>query len=78
MIRQSQTRLVPQGTESENQILELDQKLKQTKPEHKEPILEELDKELACPRCAEVMELNSSFDTLVYFCDDCSFILKCV
>jgi phage FluMu protein Com len=42
------------------------------------PILSELDTEIECPRCNEIMELHSKFDELVYFCDNCSFLLKCV
>jgi phage FluMu protein Com len=42
------------------------------------PTLSELDTEIECPRCNEVMELHSKFDELVYFCDSCSFVLKCV
>jgi phage FluMu protein Com len=37
-----------------------------------------LDIEIECPRCNDIMELNSKFDSLVYFCDTCSFGLKCV
>jgi Luciferase-like monooxygenase len=38
----------------------------------------ELDNEIECPRCNDSMELNSKFDSLVYFCDGCNFVLKCV
>jgi hypothetical protein len=43
-----------------------------------EPVLPELDMEIECPRCNDVMELNSSFDELMYTCGSCSFLLKCV
>ena len=33
----------------------------------KEPVLTELDNEIECPRCHEVMELQSSFDKLMYW-----------
>ena len=32
-----------------------------------------LDIEIECPLCNDTMELNSKFDSLVYFCDTCSF-----
>jgi hypothetical protein len=48
-------------------------------PEQEErPVLTELDNEIECPRCNEMMELQSNFDKLMYSCDSCSFLLKCV
>ena len=38
----------------------------------------ELDIEIQCGRCDEIMELHSKFDKLVYSCESCSFLLKCV
>lgn len=35
------------------------------------------DIEIECSRCNDIMELNSKFDSLVYFCDTCSFGLVC-
>ena len=72
MSRHSRTKLVPPKPEPENQALE-------TLEEPKEqPMLTELDLETECPRCHEIMELQSSFDKLMYCCDSCSFILKCI
>ena len=73
MVEQSHTGRVPQKTMSENLVQanlskQLDQK----------PSLGELDGEIGVPRCTGVIELNTSFDALVYFCKNCSFILKCV
>lgn len=36
-----------------------------------------LDIEIECPLCNNIMALNSKFDSLVYFCDTCSFGLMC-
>jgi Zn finger protein HypA/HybF involved in hydrogenase expression len=76
MPRQSRTRLAPPKTEPAKQALEpieepsvLEQK--------EETVLNELENEIQCPRCNEIMELCSSFDKLMYSCDNCSFILKC-
>jgi hypothetical protein len=43
-----------------------------------EPVPTDLDKEIECPRCHEYMELQSNFDKLMYSCESCSFLLKCV
>jgi Zn finger protein HypA/HybF involved in hydrogenase expression len=78
MSRQSRTKLVPPKTEPErNQAL---QTLEESSvPEQKEePMIAELDNEIECPRCNDAMELNSSFDTLAYFCENCGFLLKCI
>jgi hypothetical protein len=75
--RQSRAKLVPPKTEPEKQALET---LEETNlPEQKEqPVLTELDDEIECPRCNETMELQSNFDKMMYSCDSCSFLLKCV
>jgi hypothetical protein len=77
MSRQSRTKLVPPKTEPENQAIEI---LEESGvPEQKEePVLSELDMEIQCPRCNGTMELCSSFDKLVYSCESCSILLKCV
>ncbi|MGH9985418.1 MAG: hypothetical protein ACRD8W_15870 [Nitrososphaeraceae archaeon] len=77
MSRQSRTKLLPPKTEPENQAVEI---LEESGvPEQKEePVLSELDMEIQCPRCNGTMELCSSFDRLVYSCEGCSFLLKCV
>lgn len=38
----------------------------------------ELDIEIECPRCNEIMELHSKFDELLYSCESCSFLLRCL
>jgi hypothetical protein len=77
MPRHSRTKLVSPDTKSENQVLETLEKLR-TKEKSEEPVITELDNEIECPRCNDVMELHSSFDKLVYTCDSCSFLLRCV
>jgi hypothetical protein len=78
MSRQSRTKLVPPKTEPErNQALETIEE--SNPPEQKEePVITELDNEIECPRCNDIMELCSSFDKLVYTCESCSFLLKCI
>jgi phage FluMu protein Com len=76
MSRHSRTKLVPPKTGAQNQALET---LEDFDPKQKEEtVLAELENEIECPRCQEIMELQSSFDKLIYSCDGCSFMLKCV
>jgi hypothetical protein len=35
----------------------------------------EIEHEIECPRCHDVMTLSSDFDRLLYFCQECSFSL---
>jgi len=77
MARQTRTKLVQPKPDLRNQavnILEEPNVVRQ----REEPVSTELDLEMECPRCHEIMELQSSFDKLLYCCDSCSFILKCV
>jgi hypothetical protein len=38
--------------------------------------LKEIEHEIECPRCHDIMTLSSSeFDKLGYFCEECSFSL---
>jgi hypothetical protein len=77
MPRQSRAKLLPPKMEPENQALETFEEA--SLPEQKEQsVLTELDNEIECPRCNETMELCSNFDRLLYSCESCSFLLKCV
>ena len=77
MSKHVRTKLATRSVIPEKQMVE-------TKEEHRleqqeeNPMLSELDTEIECPRCNEIMELHSKFDELVYLCDNCSFLLKCV
>ena len=66
------------GTKEEPSLEQQQQQQQQQQRQEENPILSELDTEIECPRCNEIMELHSKFDELVYFCDSCSFLLKCV
>jgi hypothetical protein len=35
----------------------------------------ELQHDIECPRCYDIMTLNSDFDGLYYFCEQCDFRL---
>jgi hypothetical protein len=78
MPRHSRTKLVPPKLEPEkNQTLEIAKEFSVQK-QKEEPILTELDNETECPRCHEIMELQSSFDKLMYSCESCNFLLRCI
>jgi hypothetical protein len=77
MSRPGRAKLVSPKPEPENQALEILEE--SSLPEQiAEPVITELDNEIECPRCNDIMELCSSFDKLVYSCENCSFFLKCV
>jgi hypothetical protein len=75
MSKHGRTKLVPPTSELVNQALET---LEESNlPEQKEvSVLTELDHEIECPRCDDIMELSSSFDEIAYYCENCSFILS--
>jgi hypothetical protein len=35
----------------------------------------DLEQEIECPRCYDVMTLSSNFDSLGYVCQECDFLL---
>ncbi len=74
MSRQTRTKLVPPEKNQALETLEESSVLEQDE----ESGLTELDNEIECPSCHESMGLHSSFDKLVYSCESCSFLLKCV
>jgi phage FluMu protein Com len=41
-----------------------------------ETLISQLDIEIECPRCNEVLELYSDFDRLYYCCESCSLHLQ--
>lgn len=73
----SRTKLVPTKPEPEHQALEAleESSLLEQK---EEPVISELNNEIECPRCNDIMELCSSFDKLVYSCENCSFLMRCI
>ena len=37
--------------------------------------LKNIDQEIECPRCSDIMTLSSDFDKLGYFCQECDLLL---
>ena len=59
MSKQGRTKLAPPDTRPENQALETVEK--SSLPEQKdEPVLTELDIEIDCPRCKDIMESSQN------------------
>jgi len=75
MTKHTQTELVPLEVRHEEQSLET---VEVSQQDQSELLMSELDTEIECPLCNDIMELCSSFDKSVYSCESCSFILKCV
>jgi hypothetical protein len=40
-----------------------------------EQATKEIEQEIECPRCYDVMGLSSDFDKLLYFCQECGLLL---
>ena len=38
-------------------------------------MLQDLEQEIECPRCYDIMALSSNFDSLCYFCQECNLSL---
>lgn len=41
-----------------------------------ETLISQLDIEIECPRCNEILQLYSDFDRLHYYCESCSLHLR--
>jgi hypothetical protein len=44
----------------------------------KQEIRSDIEHEIECPRCYDIMTLLSDFDSLYYSCEECGFILYTV
>jgi hypothetical protein len=75
MPRHSRTKLVPPKIEPEKQVLEEMDECNVSE-QKEEPKFTELDLEIECPLCHEIMELQSNFDKLMYSYESCSFLLE--
>ena len=55
---------------------ELDEHLqKEEKDENEDQITKNIDQEIECPRCSDIMTLSSDFDKLGYICQECDLLL---
>jgi hypothetical protein len=53
---------------NKNNSLVLETKLQEPK---EDVLIEQLNFEIECPRCSDIMELCSEFDYLSYYCGSC-------
>ncbi|MGI8831545.1 MAG: hypothetical protein ACR2IS_02775 [Nitrososphaeraceae archaeon] len=60
------------STELESPKLELDL---QDSEEEEAWLIENMEQEIECPRCYDIMTLSSDFDKLGYFCQECDLLL---
>lgn len=61
-------------TEVQKELSEPSESIKQIKEEKSNNNLE-VEHEIECPRCRDVMILLSDFDRLCYRCEECDFLL---
>jgi cytochrome c-type biogenesis protein CcmH/NrfF len=47
----------------------------QNEEEKAQTSLKDIDREIECPRCHDIMILSSDFDRLGYFCQECNLSL---
>ena len=43
--------------------------------EEDEEVMENMQQEIECPRCTDIMTFSSEFDKLLYFCQECQLSL---
>jgi hypothetical protein len=49
--------------------------LQNEKKEEVYRILKDIEQEIECPRCNDMMTLSSDFDRICYFCQECNLSL---
>jgi hypothetical protein len=54
--------------------LQYDKETEDNKGERK--MLQDLEQEIECPRCYDIMSLSSNFDSMCYFCQGCDLSLS--
>jgi phage FluMu protein Com len=47
----------------------------QTEEENSDQIMKNIEQEIECPRCSDIMTLSSDFDKLGYICQECDLLL---
>jgi hypothetical protein len=49
--------------------------LQNEEAEKEQTLMKDIDREIECPRCYDIMILSSDFDRLDYFCQECNLSL---
>ncbi len=47
----------------------------QMEDENEDRMTKNIDQEIECPRCSDIMVLSSDFDKLGYICQECDLLL---
>ena len=76
MSKHARAKLEPQRTRVEDEGPETAEEFGLSHQKEEDSSHSELDIEIECPRCHEIMDLRSDFDVLAYYCENCSFFLK--
>jgi hypothetical protein len=48
---------------------------KEVEEENIDKIVKDIEQEIECPRCSDIMTLSSDFDKLGYICQECDLLL---
>jgi hypothetical protein len=48
---------------------------KEEEEENDNKIMKDIEQEIECPRCTDIMILSSDFDKLGYICQECDLLL---
>jgi hypothetical protein len=48
---------------------------KEIEEENIDKIVKDIEQEIECPRCSDIMTLSSDFDKLGYICQECDLLL---
>jgi hypothetical protein len=75
MSKNARTRLASKSRDN-NQILKTPEEFSLPSPRIEDTLEDQLDGEIECPRCRDVMELFSKFDYLSYYCGSCRLELN--
>ena len=54
---------------------EPDPSIEEEKERNDTKAAKDLEQEIECPRCYDVMTLSSTFDSIRYVCQECDFLL---
>jgi hypothetical protein len=76
MSKSASTRRVRQRTRANNQMLKTPDEFRLPPLRTEYTLEDQLDVEIECPRCRDVMELFSKFDYLSYYCGSCRLELN--
>lgn len=48
---------------------------KEEEEENDDQTMKDIEQEIECPRCSDIMTLSSDFDKLGYICQECDLLL---